>query len=453
LLIVVGAFLIAQARKESAAWAAITITVLNTISPIVVHHITNFESHSSEGSKQTSQYIKMSLFRWCNTAVITTVITPFTDTLQDGKGHLINSIYAIFVAEMVKIPLLQLGDIMGNLNRHYFGPRAPDQRRMNLKFSGEAWELAERYTDMTKVLFLCFFYSIVFPQGFFFGALALFIHYWMDKFCLLRAWAPAPMIGTAISTFSRKYFFSLAVLVYAIMLSYGYATFPYDNACDGDTEVSNMYVGNYNITSWHHASGEPIEVPLNIQQGDPNFFFCNQDLIRRKPAVFPALPLRQGTNAEWMSPEQERWSTVLGWTSIAILAIVCLLFFNRIVLTNLRAIFFKTYKPSRKALADKFSEVENIDGYIPQVRIPGHPFPKLLCYVDKIDTSLVGWKDPYRSFDEHNLIFDVPKMANAVARMRSEGLDTADDSVVHGNQLFSTVKTWSLDILQNECSA
>ena len=85
--------------------------------------------------------------------------------------------------------------------------------------------------DMTNVLFLTFYYGFIFPAGFFFASVTLAVRYWVDKFCLLRVWSPAPMLGSEIADMSRVYFFSLASVGYAVMSSYNYASFPYDNAC------------------------------------------------------------------------------------------------------------------------------------------------------------------------------------------------------------------------------
>ena len=79
-----------------------------------------------------------------------TIITPFTDTLADQNG-LIPQIYALFFAEILTVSALQLADPMGHVNRHILAPRATTQDAMNLKFLGAQFELAERYTDMTKV--------------------------------------------------------------------------------------------------------------------------------------------------------------------------------------------------------------------------------------------------------------------------------------------------------------
>jgi Calcium-activated chloride channel len=84
----------------SAAVAAISISIFNAIFPVLAKLLTSCEAHSSEGGKQRSLYLKIALFRWVNTAVVITIITPFTLTLADEQG-LIPQIYALFFAEIV----------------------------------------------------------------------------------------------------------------------------------------------------------------------------------------------------------------------------------------------------------------------------------------------------------------------------------------------------------------
>ena len=73
---------------------------------------TNLESHSSEGDKQTSLYVKIAAFRWVNTAIVITIITPFTSTLAAENG-LITQIAALYFAEIVTTNGIQLADPMG----------------------------------------------------------------------------------------------------------------------------------------------------------------------------------------------------------------------------------------------------------------------------------------------------------------------------------------------------
>jgi len=231
-LIVGGAFLIFLARRRSAFASGITIKIINSLTPAVCSMLVNkFESHAYEGQKQTSEYVKVTIFRWVSTAIVNIIITPFTSTTKNGAVFLLSALRATFIFELVTTPVLQLLDIGGNVKRHILGPRAVDQRRMDLKFLGNSYTLGERYTDLTKILFLTFFYAVIFPTGFFYAFATLALTYWVDKYSLLRQWGPAPKVGSQISEISRDYFFNAALLAFAIFGAYQWAGFPYDDAC------------------------------------------------------------------------------------------------------------------------------------------------------------------------------------------------------------------------------
>jgi hypothetical protein len=133
--IVVIAFLVWALNGVQVEWAAIAIAVFNSVFPMFAKLLTSFEAHASEGGKQRSLYFKIALFRWANTAVVITIITPFTKTLTNGA--LINQIYALFFAEIVTTNAIQLLDPFGHLQRHILAPRAATQDAMNLGFQGQ----------------------------------------------------------------------------------------------------------------------------------------------------------------------------------------------------------------------------------------------------------------------------------------------------------------------------
>ncbi len=97
-----------------------------------------------------------------NTAIILNIVTPFTATIT-GKGGLIPKVYAIFFSDMVFSTVLQVADSYGQLERHVLAPRSKCQDEMNLYLSGSAFELAERYTNMTKSMFLALWYCSIYP--------------------------------------------------------------------------------------------------------------------------------------------------------------------------------------------------------------------------------------------------------------------------------------------------
>jgi hypothetical protein len=89
--------LIVKKTRESIgpAYAGPLISILNSIIPQIVKLLMIFERHTTEGSFQVSLYLKITLFRWVNTAILTQFITPFTSTVSDGDQDVLKSINAI----------------------------------------------------------------------------------------------------------------------------------------------------------------------------------------------------------------------------------------------------------------------------------------------------------------------------------------------------------------------
>jgi hypothetical protein len=118
--IVLVAVLVNIANDASTVGAAFTIAIFNTAFPMFAKALSNLESHPSEGNKQTSLYFKISAFRWVSTAVVISIITPFTRTLSDRNG-LISQVYALFFADIVTTNALQLSDIVSYISTGQFG--------------------------------------------------------------------------------------------------------------------------------------------------------------------------------------------------------------------------------------------------------------------------------------------------------------------------------------------
>lgn len=175
IFIMAGCIIVPYTRYEyGPIEAAIAVTVINTIIPSIMTYLVSIEAHVSEGSRQASSYRKITTSMFVNTTLVTALITPFADTLSHDPEALLPTVYAIFFTELLRSPITDVADISGHVYRHIFGPRSPDQRRMNLNFSGKPYQLSERYTNMTNILFLAFWYSAIFPFGFFLAA-AVFI--------------------------------------------------------------------------------------------------------------------------------------------------------------------------------------------------------------------------------------------------------------------------------------
>ena len=196
-IVTFAGYLVALTRFNIGAWAsAPLISIFNSIIPLFVKILMIFEPHGTEGSFQASLYMKITLFRWVNTALLTKIVTPWTRTLSDGKRDVLPQINALLWSELWLVPLLRLLDLYGNFKKHILAPRSRTQEQMNLNFQGTKYNLGERYTDLTKVLFLCFYYSALYPAAFFFGAAILIVQYMVSttQFFFCRSYESAGLL-------------------------------------------------------------------------------------------------------------------------------------------------------------------------------------------------------------------------------------------------------------------
>jgi len=309
---------------------SILLSTFNSLIPVIVRLLVSFEKHWDEGSMQASLYFNITLFRWVNTAIVTRVITPFLVTLGENKIDLVNTVNALMISEMIIAPLLRYFDFMTIVNRHIFAPRAKTEEELFSCFKGGWYSLAERFTDFTKVLLLCTFYSAVYPLIYFLGAAILFGQYWMDKFLLLRSWQKQPKIGVKTAEFSRTYFNTAAILLGAISSAYVYARSPFTNLCSCDINDKECgAVPDTQFTNVQLLNGETTDISEDDLSNEV-YYFCNQDQIG-----FPPIPSAQDTNI-WMTEDQERLSKIYGWTAFWLLILYCVFVLGwRTILTAL----------------------------------------------------------------------------------------------------------------------
>lgn len=412
------AFIIRITNDRSVVFAAFAISIFNSVFPMFAKFLTDLEAHGSEGDKQRSLYFKIAMFRWVNTAVVITIITPFTATLS-SSGGLISQIYALFFAEIVTTNVIQVLDPFGHLQRHFLAPRAHTQDAMNINMQGQEVELAERYTNMTKILFLALWYSAIFPGALFLCSFALFVNYFVDRCSLMRTWKRAPQLGTKISEFSRRYFFSLAIFAMVLLSSYYWASFPFDNLCVDDS--TNVTIeGEWMLMD---RMGNTMNLSLRNETAVPTHRRCVQDFFRfpRGSRAFPFLSKYQIEGDEWMTEEQEFIADFFGWTVVAVFGLIVLSFlwsWSEFIQNYYRG----SYAPRGEDQNINFSEVPSISAYVPQVTSKVFSYPLLACNMDNVDKKLLDWTDP----DRPDFVFyDLTRDAEVLLR----GMDVSSKKV------------------------
>jgi hypothetical protein len=209
---------------------------------------------------------------------------------------------------------------------------------------------------MTKIVFLALWYSAIYPAGFFLCSFAMFVNYFIDRFSFMRTWKRTARLGAEISIFSRKYFFAFANCVMAVMSSFYWSAFPYDNLCDTGEVVGSIdrnYNGTFTISpplrvAWltkllGNVTEEAEEniFSVDIDLTHPVYTYCKQDMLSPGFGItFPFLPSNQeGRGGEWMTPTQEQITTIFGWSSLAVVLAVA----ARILNGSLKGLYGRYY--------------------------------------------------------------------------------------------------------------
>ncbi len=122
-----------------------------------------------------------------------------------------------------------------------------------------------------------------------------------------RIWQSAPFLGPKLAIFSRRYFFSGALLAYVIVAGYDWAQFPFDNLCEPENPTSGFNQTYQYVLFLNPAknTGEPQSITV---EQPTNFIACDQDWRANEGFPFPGTANRlQDPGRMWMTSEQVCW--------------------------------------------------------------------------------------------------------------------------------------------------
>ena len=273
---------------------------------------------------------------------------------------------------------------------------------------------------MTKILFLCLWYCSIYPGGFFMCAFALGVNYYTDRFSLMRTWKRPPALGTRISRFSRRYFFSLACVAMAVMSSAYWSGFPFDNLCDTDQMVEDNLFGEYTFVD---PKNDNHNVTITLSETTSAHRFCLQNLLRPGEGnTFPFIPKQQEALGpdEWMTEDQELVTTVYGWSTVGVIVLIVVSFVSGWWLM-VRSLFKGNYQAVGDDQGIAFSDVAAICAYIPQVESPLFAYPLLACKSEGLDTNLYDWENPDRPYSFYDLTLDADLLLRGLPLQAENG--------------------------------
>jgi len=412
-------------------------------------------------------------------------------------------------------PLISLIDPLGFVQRHILAPRIhiPNnnndrrnneeeasnrtQEKINNYFRGKPFSLGERYTDFTKILFICFFYSSLIPNAPFIAFVSLILKYSADKYLILRMYERKPDVGYSIGHLSL-FFFGIAYICYVFGNAYLYSGFPYDNLCLVNNETEQVVLTNVTTTKIliTNANGGTFLQNRTTESFSEVYKYCNQNVWLK---VFFPDPDIHPWMTEWMTSSQISTTRLFSRTMASLLSFGMMYAMYMFVTRVLVSWFMSMYQSPRKGRIQnpKFSKVihyPGIQAYIPQVQSKHHTF-NLLCSdisdltslglvnksSDDVNSNnskeledkerfmglsedieineeynlaeyLVGWRDNVytgRSYEFYSLVEDFNKIRGGKMILCCSNTDDGDDDY-YKNAIFSIVKFWPKENMQKK---
>lgn len=351
----------ASVRRSNLYILAYALSITDYIGCKVLAYLNLLEQHHTKEREQLSTLNKLLLFRSFNSAIVMYLLMDFMDILSQQNLLLVQ---ALLIANLVTIPALQLISPYDRFMRWKFGPLAKTQRKLNSYYSGAYWQLAERYTQITKSVGIALFYKPILPTGLAITTVSLLVNYWVDKYCLLRKWHVPPKFDGLLARASR-YHLLLMALVSLVMMGHWYDGWPFD--AEAEQSIDNAKEDALSFTS--HGSW-----------------------LYWLRLIFP-FP------RTYSSPQQTRMMKVLTILLIALTGATIVFLILKSIYRAWRRYVVGSRYGLRAAMSDiEASRVKDLVGYVPNYESWWSDFPYLCVALRGFDHRLIDWSGDHSAY-------------------------------------------------------
>jgi hypothetical protein len=315
---------IAFVLARNPSMVSVLISVINICLPAIFIKVTEFEAHIDEDDRQNSL-----LFKLYGAKLLTSVIFLYISTGWDDflDSESVIAIINVQLGACFSAPLFKLFDPMGVFYRWIVGPAvSTSQSQLNKYWEGSAFMLADRYTEISKVIFISFFYSLLTPVALYIAVLSCLAMFAIDRYLLFRKTKTPPMLDATMAKSLREHaLFAIGVKVW----------------------VSCRFIYGWPMDEAYKAS-------------DSTFVKVDKQ---------PHLSMWALHEQEWHSSSQRHLFIVYKWIAITIMCFVVFIIVIWPLIDFVKDFFYNSYEEEESSSSDKvYSRVASIIAYCPVVK-------------------------------------------------------------------------------------
>jgi hypothetical protein len=137
---------------------------------------------------------------------------------------------------------------------NFLGNLLDSQEDANKYWSGDPFTIANRYTEVSKIVFIVLFHSLVDPGSLFIAAFALVYIYAVDRYMLFRRSGRAPLLDNSMGPMVLKQVGLALVAKLVVSLYYTYS-WPMDNAYKSESGELVMVDKIAHVPFWRLERG------------------------------------------------------------------------------------------------------------------------------------------------------------------------------------------------------
>lgn len=322
-------FIIDKAQDLSSLFLSFVIAVADLILPIIFEYLVDLSAPHSEGKRQSNLQVRLFLTRLLLSTIFPYLQTPWNDVLN---ADFISQVVSVQIAVCIITPAIAVFDFAGLFQRHVTGPLFSEtQGELNSNWMGTPWSLAERYTGISRILFVSLYYTLLSPISLIIATVAFLIVFLVDRFLLLRRWKTACMLDAKVARRLRQQ----GILAVAL----------------------HMTVTVRFIYSW----------PMDS-------VFLRADGAFSKADKYPHLRIWLLTSKDWMSEGQASILRMYRITTVLVCLVAIYIWIVDPILASLYKLFCYETKVSGDVQDNPFSSISRIPCYVPTTLFRGQQF-------------------------------------------------------------------------------